>query len=277
MRALFIYVVSRAPGLLVCQFTAPSSRAAPSRAAPCRVALRGPGQHRMGRHRLVAALVLTILTVGLVVMNLNTASLPTAPVPASASAPPGAASGVLGSSVRLADSLSLPATAEMHHHPYATSAFASSSAPVPALALARTTPASSDACGGDFAVASDSKTPTRTPCLPRLLLLQRCGVSSIYLAWLCSCLVALLPFARLALSAFASAPVPACSATPSTHKCAVKASPPCEKPSHIVRTTLWGLFGLCCTSTSTTTTTASLGTRTALPLQLHVLAALLAW
>ena len=54
----------------------------------------------------------------------------------------------------------------------ATSASASSSAPVPALALARTTPASSDACGGDFAVASDSKTPTRTPCLPRLLLLD---------------------------------------------------------------------------------------------------------
>ena len=226
----------------------------------------------------MAALVLNVLTVGLVVLNCRKASLPTsAPVPASASAPPGAASGVLGSSVRLADPLLLPATAEMHHHLYATSAFASSSAPVPALALARTTPASSDACGGDFAVASDSKTPTHTPCLPRLLPLQRCRVSSIYLAWLCSCLVALLPFARLALSASASAPAPACSATPSTHKCAVKASPPCEKPSHIVRTTLWGLFGLCCTSTSTTTTTASLGTRTALPLQLHVLAALLAW
>ena len=228
---------------------------------------------------MVAALALNVLTVGLVVLNCRKASLPTsAPVPASASAPPGAASGVLGSSVRLADPLSLPATAEMHHHlDAATSAFASSSAPVPALALARTTTASSDACGGDFAVASDSKTPTRTPCLPRLLLLQRCGVSSIYLAWLCSCLVALLPFARLALSTSASAPAPACSATPSTHKCAVKASPPCEKPSHIVRTTLWGLFGLCCTSTLTTTTTASLGTRTALPLQLHVLAALLAW
>jgi len=48
-------------------------------------------------------------------------------------------------------------------------------------------------CGADRASDADFVTPLRTPCLPRLLLLERCGVSSIYLAWLCLLMAVVLP------------------------------------------------------------------------------------
>ena len=49
-------------------------------------------------------------------------------------------------------------------------------------------------CGADRTSDADFATPLRTPCLPRLLPLERCGVCSIALAWLCPLMAVVLPF-----------------------------------------------------------------------------------